>query len=57
MIYIVISSCTVNTCLNGATCQSLSDGIYICNCANGYSGINCQICMDTYYIFHVLKVY
>ena len=37
-----IDECSSNPCENGATC---SDGInsYTCNCAIGYSGVDCEI--------------
>ena len=40
-IFADIDDCESNPCQNGATCV---DGIdsYTCECANGYSGDNCE---------------
>ena len=40
-----IDACTVNPCLNGATCQLNGYGGYLCICPTGYSGATCQNCM------------
>ncbi len=34
--------CFNNPCLNGATCQLINTGSYVCLCAAYYSGVNCQ---------------
>ncbi len=39
------NACTINPCLNGATCQVNGNGnTYVCVCASAYSGSNCQTC-------------
>lgn len=36
-----IYSCTENVCLNGGTCYK-TGSIYVCSCAPGYDGVNCE---------------
>jgi len=38
----VTDFCISNPCLNGATCLNEIDN-YICSCAPGYTGSNCEI--------------
>lgn len=35
------NACSPNPCLNGGTCEP-NGGSYTCDCADGYSGMNCQ---------------
>jgi hypothetical protein len=37
------NACRVNPCVNGATCQSLSDSSYRCLCRAGFSGVRCEL--------------
>ncbi|KAL4237626.1 hypothetical protein ACF0H5_002340 [Mactra antiquata] len=37
-----INECDSNPCMNGATCSDLFNE-YLCECADGYTGTNCQI--------------
>ena len=39
------SSCTSSFCLNNGVCQVNPLGSPYCFCQNGYTGINCQICI------------
>ena len=43
-----INDCSPNPCFNGAVCI---DGInrYTCNCAAGYTGVNCETSKPQYY--------
>nr|XP_047132413.1 protein crumbs-like [Hydra vulgaris] len=38
-------ACDLNPCFNGATCTNLipRDKNYKCNCANGWTGVNCEL--------------
>ena len=38
----VYSECEVELCTNGGSCRKLGSS-YICECANGYSGLDCEI--------------
>lgn len=48
----VVDDCAVNPCQNGATCV---DGIldYNCTCASGYTGRNCSIGKNKYYLVRI----
>jgi len=52
------NACYNNPCLNGATCQSFGKS-YTCNCAQSYSGTNCQICKkrkkEIFYLSNIKK--
>lgn len=37
------SACDAQPCLNGATCMSLSETDYICQCPLGFAGNDCEI--------------
>ena len=37
-----IDLCESSPCTNGATC-SHSGGVYVCSCASGFTGLNCEI--------------
>ena len=37
----VYTECEVNVCENGGICKKLGSS-YICECTNGYSGVNCE---------------
>ena len=43
-IFSVIGACNSSPCLNGATCSHTDQLGYICQCADGYTGSNCQTC-------------
>ena len=38
----VYSDCEVELCKNGGKCRKLGPS-YICECGNGYTGIDCEI--------------
>ena len=38
---VVLYECDENICMNGGTCQLIA-GDTICNCTDGYTGINCS---------------
>ena len=40
-IYIDINECSSEPCLNGGSCEDEEDG-YVCTCADGYTGDECQ---------------
>ena len=40
-----------NTCQNGATCQNI-DGGFMCECAPGYDGTNCEIGMASFNVMY-----
>ena len=44
-----VNECLMYPCQNGATCNNL-DGSYECICAEGWTGVNCQIGMYTFSI-------
>ena len=47
---IVSNACSTSPCLNGGTCQVTGTGsTFSCQCAAGYSGTNCQICIFFFY--------
>lgn len=33
---------TKKPCRNGATCENEGEGSYVCKCAPGYTGTNCE---------------
>ena len=37
--------CLSSPCLNNGNCKTDYIGNYICSCAKGYFGLNCQYCM------------
>ena len=45
--------CANNPCLNGGTCQTTGSS-YTCQCAQFYSGTNCQICIIWAKTFEIL---
>lgn len=40
----VASACANSQCLNGGSCQTTSNGGYVCLCSPQYTGYNCQTC-------------
>lgn len=42
--FLSVSPCLSSPCLNDGTCVETSDGSgYICNCAEGFEGKDCEI--------------
>ena len=37
-----LNSCRSDPCLNGGTCESRSDGFFVCTCPPGYTSFNCE---------------
>ena len=37
-----IKACESGPCKNGATCTDVSPGVYSCNCAQGFTGSDCE---------------
>ena len=36
------AGCDSNPCLNDATCVEPVDDAFVCQCADGYTGFNCE---------------
>lgn len=41
------TTCSSTTCLNNGVCLQLTATSYVCNCASGFSGTNCEINLAT----------
>lgn len=50
---IIVNACFSAPCLNGGTCSRIGS-TYNCQCATGYSGVNCQIC--NYYCWKLIPL-
>lgn len=43
-----VKPCSSNPCSNGGTCINTVDGLFVCNCANGFSGTTCSQTVTNY---------
>ena len=41
LVVAVLDSCASSPCLNGGTCSNSAAG-YVCSCADGFNGVNCD---------------
>ena len=53
-IFTDIDECASNPCQNGGVCIDGING-YTCNCAPGYTGVNCEISKFRVYLFCMFK--
>ena len=44
--------CLGDPCQNGGTCTNISSSDYVCNCGQGFTGLNCETVVDYCTLFN-----